>query len=198
LGVSFERCEDKGDKSAPKFILSSTYHKEEATIKFTKVHYPSNPKSSFNLKREAKKTLKPRVEAFICIFCDYAGHLDEFCFQRKRIEKMRFDYTRNSYRDEFINFPPRSYSCALPRTYSRALPQFSHESNHHSYSFGSRENRFMPRRFEYDPHPHRCDHFPHNPGFLARGFHTRFEPRHLDGPHFFCRGSRPTRSNGDV
>jgi hypothetical protein len=27
LGVIFERCEDKGEKSAPKFIPSSTYHK---------------------------------------------------------------------------------------------------------------------------------------------------------------------------
>jgi hypothetical protein len=25
LGVGFERCEDKGEKSAPKFIPSSTY-----------------------------------------------------------------------------------------------------------------------------------------------------------------------------
>jgi hypothetical protein len=44
LGVGFERCEDKGEKSAPKFIPSSSYHKEEETIKFTKAHYPSNPK----------------------------------------------------------------------------------------------------------------------------------------------------------
>jgi hypothetical protein len=51
LGVEFERCEDKGEKSAPKFIPSSTYHKEEATIKSTKAHYPSNPKPSFNPKR---------------------------------------------------------------------------------------------------------------------------------------------------
>jgi hypothetical protein len=28
LSVGFERCEDKGEKSAPKFIPSSTYHKE--------------------------------------------------------------------------------------------------------------------------------------------------------------------------
>jgi hypothetical protein len=55
LGVGFERCEDKGEKSAPKFIPSSTYHKEEAIIKSTKAHYPSNPKSSFNPKREASK-----------------------------------------------------------------------------------------------------------------------------------------------
>jgi uncharacterized Fe-S cluster-containing MiaB family protein len=52
LGVGFERCEDKGEKSAPKFMSGSTYHKEEATIKSTKAHYPSNPKSSFNPKRE--------------------------------------------------------------------------------------------------------------------------------------------------
>jgi predicted nuclease with TOPRIM domain len=29
LGIGFERCEDKGEKSAPKFIPSSNYHKEE-------------------------------------------------------------------------------------------------------------------------------------------------------------------------
>jgi hypothetical protein len=57
LGVEFERCEDKGEKSAPKFIPTSTYHKEEATIKSIKAHYPSNPKSSFNPKREARKKL---------------------------------------------------------------------------------------------------------------------------------------------
>jgi hypothetical protein len=92
LGVGFERCEDKCEKSTPKFIPSSTYHKEEATIKSTKAHYPSNPKSSFNPKREARKeTSKPREEAFVCMFCGRAGHLDEFCFQRKRIEKRRVE-----------------------------------------------------------------------------------------------------------
>jgi hypothetical protein len=55
LDVGFERCEDKGEKSAPKFILNSTYHKEEAIIKSTKAHYPSNPKPSFNPKREVRK-----------------------------------------------------------------------------------------------------------------------------------------------
>jgi hypothetical protein len=81
LGVGFERCEDKGEKSAPKFISSSTYHKEEAIIKSTKAHYPSNPKPSFNLKREARKeTPMSREEAFVCMFCGRAGHLNEFCF----------------------------------------------------------------------------------------------------------------------
>jgi hypothetical protein len=55
LGVGFERCEDKGEKSAPKFIPISTYHQEEQTIKSTKAHYPSNPKPSFNPKREVRK-----------------------------------------------------------------------------------------------------------------------------------------------
>jgi hypothetical protein len=170
---------------APKFIPSSTYHKEEATIKSTKAHYPSNPKSSFNPKRKTRKeTPKPRVEAFVCMFCGCAGHLDEFCFRRKRIEKWRFEYARNSYHDEFFYFLPRSYSRALPCTSTRALPQFSHGSNHHSYGFGSRENRFVPRCFEYGPRPHRGDRFPRRPDFPLRGFHTRFELRHLDGPHF--------------
>jgi hypothetical protein len=60
LGVGFERCEDKNEKSAPKFIPSFTYRKEEATIKSTKAHYPSNPKPSFNPKREARKENPPR------------------------------------------------------------------------------------------------------------------------------------------
>jgi hypothetical protein len=145
LCVGFERCEDKGEKSAPKFIPSYTYYKEEATIKPTKAHYPFNPKPSFNPKREAmKETPKPREEAFVCMFCDCAGHLDEFCFWRRRIERRHVEYARDSYRDEFIDFPPRSYSHvpprfysrASPRTFSRALPQFAHGPNHRSYGFG--------------------------------------------------------------
>jgi hypothetical protein len=58
LGVGFERCEDKDEKSAPKFIPSSTYHQEEKIIKSTKAHYPSNPKPFFNTKREAMKEIK--------------------------------------------------------------------------------------------------------------------------------------------
>jgi hypothetical protein len=68
LSIGFERCEDKGEKSVHKFIPSSTYHKEEATIKPTKSHYPSNPKPSFNSKREVRKeTSKPREETFVCM-----------------------------------------------------------------------------------------------------------------------------------
>jgi hypothetical protein len=205
LGVGFERCEKKDEKSAPKFVPSSSYHKEEETLKQIKAHYPSNSKPSFNPNREAwKETLKPREEAFVCMFCGCASHLDEFCFQRKRIERRRVEYARDSYHDEFIDFLPRSYSHvlprpysrALPRTFSRALPQFAHGPD--SYDFGPRENRFEPRRFGYDPRPRRGDRFPRRPGFSAEGSFTHFEPRHLDGPRFPCHCSCPTQPSGEV
>jgi regulator of replication initiation timing len=136
LGIDFKRCEDKDEKSVHKFIPNSTYHKEQATIKFTKTHYPLNPKPSFNPKIEVRKeTPKPREEAFVCIFCGCAGHMDEFCFRCKRIERRRLDYAKNSYRDEFSDFPSRSFSHILPHTSSRVLSHFFRGHNHHSYDF---------------------------------------------------------------
>jgi hypothetical protein len=148
------------------------------------------------------------------MFCGHASHLDEFCFRRKRIERRRVEYARDSYCDEFIDFLPRSYSHVPPHFYSRASPhtfacdlsrtsssassQFAHGLNHHSYGFGPRENRFEPRRFGYNPRPHRGDRFPHRPGFPTGGSFLHFELRHLDGPHFSRRGSRPTRPSGEV
>jgi hypothetical protein len=188
------------------FVPSSSYHKEEA-LKPTKAQYPSNPKSSFNPKRKARKeSLKPREEAFLCMFCGHAGHLDEFCFRRKRIERRRVEYARDSYRDEFLDLPPCSHSLVPPRSYSRAspctsscdLPQFAHGPNHCSYGFGPQENHFEPGHFGYGPRPHRGDRFPHRSGFPAGGSFTHLEPRHLDGPHFLYRGSRPNRPSGEV
>jgi hypothetical protein len=214
LGIGFERCQKNGEKSAPKFIPSSSYHKEEEALKPNKAHYPSNPKPSFNPKREvSKETPKPRAKAFVCMFCGRAGHLDEFCFRRKRIETRHIEYARDSYCDEFINFLPRSYSHVLPRFYSRASPctfsralprtssaspQFAHGPNHRSYGFGPRENRFEPIRFGYGPRPCHGDRFPRRPDFPAGGSFTHFEPRHLDGLRFPRRGSRPTRPSGEV
>jgi hypothetical protein len=97
LGVGFERYKKKGDKNASKFVPSSNYHKEEEALKPIKIHYTSNTKPSFKTKRDVKKqTPKLREKAFVCIFCGRAGHLVEFCFRCKRIEKMRFNYARNS------------------------------------------------------------------------------------------------------
>jgi hypothetical protein len=131
LGVEFERYEKKDVKSAPKFVPSSSYHKKEEALKPTKAHYPFNPKPSFNPKREVRKgTPKPREEAFVCMFCGCAGHLDEFCFWCKRIDKGHFEHARNSCHDELLDFTPRSYSCVSPHTSSHALPQLSHRPNH--------------------------------------------------------------------
>jgi hypothetical protein len=148
LGVGFERCEDKGEKSAPKFVPSSNYHKEVEALKPTKIQYPSNPKLSFNPKRGVNKnTPNPSEEDYICMFCGRAGHLDDFCFQHKRMEKRCMDYARNSCHNEFIDFPPRiSY---------HALSCFPHGPNHRSYGFGSQESGFVPRRFGFDPCSHR-------------------------------------------
>jgi hypothetical protein len=146
LGIAIERCEKKDVKSAPKFVPSSSYHKEAEALKLTKINYPSNAKPSFNPKKEVKReTPKPREEALMCIFYGCAGHSDEFCFHCKRIENSHFDYARNSYHDEFNDFSPRSYSRVQPRFYSRAsshtsfcaLPQLSHGPNYCSYGFGS-------------------------------------------------------------
>jgi hypothetical protein len=81
LGVGFERYEKKGEKSAPKFVPSSNYHKEEEALKPIKTYYPSNRKPSFKPKRDVKKeTPKSREETFIYMFYGRTGHLDEFCF----------------------------------------------------------------------------------------------------------------------
>jgi hypothetical protein len=122
----------KVKKSAPKFVPSSNYHQEEEALKPFKIHYPSNLKSSFNPKRGVKKnTLKSSEEVYICMFYGCVGHLDEFCFQRKRIEKRRVDYPRNSYHNDFIDFSPHISS--------HAPSCFSHRLDHRSYNFGSRE-----------------------------------------------------------
>jgi hypothetical protein len=104
LGVRFERREKKGENSGPIFVPSSNYHKEEEALKPTKTHYPSNPKPSFKLKRDVmKETSKPREEAFACIFCGRAGHLDEFCFCRKRMVLINSFLPRMFIETEFRN-----------------------------------------------------------------------------------------------
>jgi hypothetical protein len=98
----------------------------------------------------------------------------------------------------YSRLPPRLYSRASPHTFSRALSHFSHGPIHGSYGFGSRENCFEPRRFGYGSRPRRGDRFPHRFGFPTGGSYTHFEPRHLEGSRFPCRGSYPTRPSGEV
>jgi hypothetical protein len=56
----------------------------------------------------------------------------------------------------------------------------------------------VSRRFGYGPRPHHGDYIPRRHGFPTEGSYARLEPRHLDGPHFPCHGSRPTGSNSEV
>jgi hypothetical protein len=56
----------------------------------------------------------------------------------------------------------------------------------------------VPRRFGYDPCPHRGDYTLCRHGFPAEGSYTHFELRHLDGPHFPHHGSHPTSSKIEV
>jgi hypothetical protein len=124
------------------------------------------------------------------MFYGHAGHLDEFYFRHKRMEKKCFDYARNLYHDEFIDF--------LPHTSCRALPRFFHGPNDLSYGFGSRENIFVPRCLGYGPRPHRGDRPLCSHGFLARGAYSHLEPSRFDSPRFLRRDSCPTPSNGEV
>jgi hypothetical protein len=129
-----------------------------------------------------------RKFTFACF--GHTGHLDEFCFLHKRMDKRRADYARNSYHDEFINF--------LPHFSSHATSHFCHRPNHRSYVFGSRESGLVPGRFDVDSRFHHGVRPPCRHGFPTRGVYSHFEPSRFDGPRFPRRGSRPTRSNGEV
>jgi hypothetical protein len=87
----------------------------------------------------------------------------------------------------------RFYSRASSCTSSRAFLQFSYGHNHRSYGFGSQDNHFG-----CGPRPHRDDRFPRRPDFPTVGSYTHFELRHLDGPRFAFRGSRPTQPSCEV
>jgi glutaredoxin-related protein len=132
LGLGYKRCEDKGEIST-KFVPSSTYKYEEETIKAKQIPYPPYPNPSFNPKRAQKQTMNPSMSnldgVYTCMFYGRAGHLDEFCFRHKRMEKRRVDYARNIYHNEFIDFPPHISS--------HAPSCFSHGPNHCSYGFDS-------------------------------------------------------------
>jgi hypothetical protein len=206
LSVGIERCENKGEKSALKFILSFTYHKEEATIKPTKTHYPSNTKPSFNPKREISKETSSRERKLLFI-----------CFVTALVTWMRFASDARELRGGVLSMLEThivmsslisrliltliirlAFILGLRLTLLHELFPSSLMYPHHSYGFDPRENRIKARRFGYGSRPRRGDHFSRRSGFPAGESYTHFEPRHLDGPHFSRRGSHPTQPNGEV
>jgi hypothetical protein len=56
----------------------------------------------------------------------------------------------------------------------------------------------VPRCFGYGSCPHRGYRFPCRSVFPATDSNTHFGPKHLDGPHFSCRGSHPTGTSGEL
>jgi hypothetical protein len=62
LGIGFKRSEDEGEKSASKFIPSSTYHKEEATIK------PIQPKAILQPKERSKERNSQAERGSFCLY----------------------------------------------------------------------------------------------------------------------------------
>jgi hypothetical protein len=60
LGVGFERCEKKGEKSTPKFVPSSNYHKEEEALKQTKM----TPVIRVTIRRSTTSETRRRRESY--------------------------------------------------------------------------------------------------------------------------------------
>jgi hypothetical protein len=122
----FERCEKKGEKSDPKFVPSSSYHKKEEALKPTKAHYPFSPKPSLNPKRDVKR--EPPSREMMLLFA---------CFVAVRVIWMSFAFDERELRrgtmsiDEDINTSATiipSIEILGPITQSRAQ-QINHQVN---------------------------------------------------------------------
>ena len=88
---------------------------EEETLKTKNTFYPHNPKPAFNPKKapkpkETSSKTSPREE-YICRFCGHAGHVDEFCFRCKRLERRQREYLKDAYLED-LDFLPRFASRA--------------------------------------------------------------------------------------
>jgi hypothetical protein len=198
LSVEFERCKIKGEKSAPKFVPSSNYHTVEEALKLSKIHYSSNPKPSFKPKRDVKKKI-PSLEMkllFICFVTVLVTWMS-FAFVARELRRCALTMLETHIMMTSLKLC-LVLTLTLHLTLLLVLCLVSHEPNHGSYGFGSRENSFVPRRFGYDYHPHRGDRFSRRSGFPTGGSHTHFELRHLNGACFSRHGSCPTHPNGEV
>jgi hypothetical protein len=71
LGLSYEKCEPKGEIST-KFVPNSTYKDEEETLKAKPISYPPNSKSSFNPKKVQRQTINSSMHnidgVYTCMF----------------------------------------------------------------------------------------------------------------------------------
>jgi hypothetical protein len=199
LGIGFERCEDKGENSDPKFISSSNYRKEEEAIKLTKTHYPSNPKPSFNPKREVKRE-SPSQERKLLLAC----------FMIVLVTWMSFASVKRGLRSGILSMlethivmSSLSFRLVLTLVLRLALllvlclTSLMDLTIAHIVLVHERATLCLDAldmaHILIMVIVSCVDLF-----FSAGASHTHFEHRHLDGPHFPRRGSHPTGSSGEV
>jgi hypothetical protein len=133
-----ERYEKKGEKSASKIVPSSNYHKEDEAFKSTKTHYPSNPKPSFNPKREVRKeSPKSREKSLCACFIAVSVTWMSFASVARELRRCALTMPKTHIVISSLIFHLFSYYRASPHTSSRALSHFSHRPNYRSYGFGS-------------------------------------------------------------
>jgi hypothetical protein len=178
LGIGFERCEDKSEKSAPKFIPSFNYHKEEEALKSTKTHYPSNPKPSFNPKREVKRESPTRERKllfayFVAVLVTWINFTSDVRDLRRGALSMPKTHIMMSF---------LIFCLILTLVLRPALPHvlflsslmnliIAHMILVHERTALSLDDLVMAHVL--------------NVVIVSRvGFHTRFEPRHLDSSRF--------------
>ena len=139
------------------------------------------------------------------MFCGYAGHLDDFCFRCKRLERWQREYLRNAYHEN-IDFSPHFAPCATPRSNHHSDDYRPRENghapprtNHHSYGYGLRENDFVSQCFSFDPRSlHHGDQYMCRHRYPSDGFYSHHEPRCFDRPCLPHCGSCSPRSSDDV
>jgi hypothetical protein len=199
LGVGFESCEDKGEKRAPKFVPTSNYHKEEEIIKSTKTHYPSSPKTSFNLKREVRKeTLSLKRKLLFTCFVAMLVTWMSFASVARELRRGTLTMLETHIVMSSLIFC-LVFTLVLHLTLLLVLCLISLMDLTITHMALVYERTTLCLDALVTAHVFIVVIvFCVGLIFTAGGSHTHFEHRRLDGPHFPRRGSCPTGSNGEV
>jgi hypothetical protein len=127
LGVGFERCVDKGEKCAPKFIpaLPSTKRKQKSNPPKLTTH-PTQSHPSTQREKQGKKLLsRERKFLFACFMAVLVTWLS-FTSSVRDLRGGALSMLETQIVMSFFDFPPRSYSRASPHTSSCTFSQFSY------------------------------------------------------------------------
>ncbi|WVZ63710.1 hypothetical protein U9M48_013319 [Paspalum notatum var. saurae] len=86
FGFGFGECSTSGEKSAPIKIKTAPTQPELKPKGKKPVQQPEPPKATLP-KTKSQPNPVPRRPVYHCEFCQRNGHLEEFCFRRKRVER---------------------------------------------------------------------------------------------------------------